>query len=167
MITVRRLVVLGAVLVACSDSVAPKPPYVPNEFVMVETVLSKTTLTINDTMLFRYSVENLTNDSLTLTTPSGCQIQPELDIAKGAKWDRAPLSELTCRDFDFPTITVLAVGEKQTFSLILGRYEDAKRGQAPPLTYFLTTGTWDASMLVRANEIGGSARSAWVRFTVQ
>lgn len=167
MINVRRILALAAVLAACKDSIAPKPPYVANAFVLVTSTLSKTSLPLNDTLKWTYSFENITNDSLTLTTPAGCQVQPELDIVEGAEWEDPPLSELACLAFESATVTKLAAGEKQTFFLVLGRYEASKVDQAPSFTYFLTRGTWDASLLVNAVEIGGSARSEWVRFLVQ
>ena len=162
-----RLWLSVAVLAACTDSIAPKSPSAANAFVKVVSTVSKPTINRGDTLTFTYSVENITNDSLTLTTPNGCQIRPVLDQVDGARMSPAPLTELSCLDNVVVTVRKLARGEKVASTLLLRSYDPSKSATSQVPGYLLTAGTFDASMLVTANEIGAPARSDWVRFVVK
>lgn len=162
-----RFFALAIVLVACSDAVGPKPPSAANAFVKVVSTVSRTSIGKGDTLTFTYSVENITNDSLTLTTVAGCQIQPELDQVAGARMEPPPLTELSCYESTLPTVSKLAQGEKFTYALLVRGFNPSKAAWEQGSGYLLTAGKYDASMLVNANEIGTSARSDWVRFEVK
>lgn len=160
-----RPIALLAALIACGDALGPKPKSATNAFVKVTALVSRTPLRPGDTATFSYSVENITSDSLTLTTTSGCQIKPELDQVAGPNMTPPPLAELFCPTT--PTVRRLAAAQKQTFSLVLRGFDTSKPADVQRPGYLLTKGTFDASVLVSAAEIGGSVRSDWVRFEVK
>ena len=161
------MLTLATLLVACSDSITgPKPPSATSTILKATVTLSKVVVQRGDTMRFSYTVENLTAGPLTLTTDTGCQIQPELDQVGGARMDPPALSgALLCPTE--ATVRTLAVGEKFAFGILLRAYDPSKPIAVQSPGYLLTTGTFDASVLVRATEVGGQLRSDWVRFEVK
>ena len=148
---------------ACSDSLGPKPPSARSTIIEVVSTMSRTTLGVGDTATFGYSLKNLTGDSLTLTTNTGCQIRPELDQVAGAKIP--DLLSLLCPTA--ATVSTLGPGEKVTYGIILRGFDKTKPSSEQKPGYLLTTGTFDASMVVTANELPAPVRSDWVRFTVK
>jgi hypothetical protein len=161
---ILKAAAIAAALVACGDEVAgPKAPSAKSTVVEVKTTMSKLTLGVGDTATFGYSLKNLTAASLTLTTDTGCQIKPELDQVDGP---RIPdLLELTCPGSQ--TVRVLAAGETVTFGIVLRGYNKNLSPDQQKPGYLLSSGTFDASMIVTANELTSPVRSDWVRFTVK
>ena len=161
---VLRIAAIAAALVACSDSVGPKPPSAKSTKLEVVSTMSKTTLGVGDTASFGYSLKNITTDTLTLTTDTGCQIKPELDQVAGPTIP--DLLVLNCPSL-IQTVRKLAPGEKLTYGLVLRGYDKSKSVDLQKPGYLLSTGTFDASMVVAANELSANVRSDWVRFTVK
>jgi len=161
--TLLKSAVIAVTLVACKDSIGPKPPSAKSTIVEVVTTMSKTALGVGDTATFAYYVKNITPDTLTLSTPTGCQISPDLDQVEGPRM--ADLLELNCPGT--PTTRVLAPGEKAQYFIILRGYDKNKSVDLQKPGYLLTTGTFDASMYVTATELPTAVRSDWVRFTVK
>jgi hypothetical protein len=160
---ILKTAAIAGALVACSDSVGPKPPSARSTIVEVITTMSKSNLNVGDTATFGYSVRNLTASTLTLTTDTGCQLSPVLDQVDGPRM--TDLLELLCPTTQ--TISVLAAGEKVEYGILLRGYDKTKPVDQQKPGYLLTTGTFDASMLVTANELPVAVRSDWVRFTVK
>lgn len=161
---ILRTAAFAAIVTACGDGVSgPKPPSAKSTLLEVISTTSKASLGVGDTATFGYSLKNLTADSLTLTTTTGCQIKPELDQVGGP---RIPdLLELTCPTS--PTVRRLGPGQKLTYGIILRGYDKTKPAAAQTPGYLLSSGTFDASMIVTASELGSPVRSDWVRFTVK
>ncbi|HEX7939890.1 MAG TPA: hypothetical protein VF483_12960, partial [Gemmatimonadaceae bacterium] len=65
------------------------------------------------------------------------------------------------------TVRSLAPGETAAFGIILRGYDKTKSTDLQKPGYLLSSGTFDASMFVTANELGTPVRSDWVRFTVK
>jgi hypothetical protein len=163
--TVATAVGLIAV-VACGEKIAgPKPPSPLNDFIKATTTLSKTVVGRGDTMRFHFSVENITADSLTLSTDIGCQIMPFLDQVAGARQRPTLQEQIQCPDSG--TTRKLAAGEVLAFSVLLRGYDPSKDIMLQTPGFVLKAGIFDASVLVRANEIGGEVNSDWVRFEVK
>ncbi|MEK7403225.1 MAG: hypothetical protein AABZ80_12790 [Gemmatimonadota bacterium] len=160
---ILRTSALAIILMACKDSVGPKPPSAKSTVVEVITTVSKAQLGVGDTATFGYSLKNISADSLTLTTNDGCQIRPELDQVDGPKIPN--LLELLCPTAQ--TVLVLAPGEKVAYGIVLRGYDKTKATDLQQPGYLLSTGTFDASMLVTANELPAPVRSDWIRFTVK
>ena len=162
----HRILVLAAGIVACGDSIAgPKGPSATSTLVKATVTLSKLVVQRGDTMRFSYSLQNLTANSLTLNTATGCQIRPELDQVGGALMKPPALSNaLLCPDV--PTVITLTAGQTVTYSILLRGYDPSKAVTAQVPGYLLTTGVFDASVLITATEIV-SVRSDWVRFEVK
>jgi len=159
---ILRTTLLAAVALGCSESIGPKPPSAKSAFIEVLSAVSKANLGVGDTLTWTYSLENITTDSLTLTTNIGCQLRPELDQVQGPTIP--DLLELICPPSQ--TVRKMAAGEKQTFSIILRGYDKTKSTDDQKPGYLLTSGTFDASVLVTATELGVPVRSDWVRFKV-
>jgi hypothetical protein len=160
---IAKSAIAAATLLACKDSVGPKPPSAKSTIVEVVTTLSRTNFEVGDTGTFGYSVKNITTDTLTLTTSTGCQILPVLDQVDGPRI--ADLFEVTCPFAE--TVRTLAPGEKYQTGVLLRGYDKNKTVDQQTPGYLLSTGTFDASMLVTANELPVPVRSDWVRFTVK
>ena len=156
-------VALAPVFIACSDTTGLKPPSAKNSKIEVVSMVSRTSLGVGDTATFSYSLKNLTTDTLTLTTDTGCQVRPELDQVAGPRM--TDLLTLSCPPT--PTVRKLAPGEKQTYGIFLRGFDKTKAATLQTPGYLLTTGTFDASMVVVAKELGAPVRSDWVRFTVK
>lgn len=164
MTRILKTAALAAILIGCGDSTAgPKPPSAKSTLVEVVSTMSKTTLAVGDTATFGYSVKNITTDTLTLTTDTGCQITPELDQVAGPTIP--DLLTLNCPGSQ--TVRTLAPGETAAYGLILRGYDKTKSTDLQKPGYLLSSGTFDASMFVTANELGTPVRSDWVRFTVK
>jgi len=161
----HHIFLLAALLAGCGDSIAgPKGPSATSTVLKATTTLSKLVVQRGDTMRFTYSIENLTGSPLTLTTPNGCQVKPELDQVGGKLMNpRALADALICPTTQ--TITPLGANQKVTFSLLLRGYDPSKEVSLQKPGYLLTTGVFDASVLITATE--AMVRSDWVRFEVK
>lgn len=159
----RSLALVAAL--SCADAVGPKPPSATSDLVIVTTTFAKTSLARGDTVRFTYSVENKGDTSLTLNTVSGCQIKPELDQVDGKRMNPPAFSEVFCPADS--TQTTLTARQKVTYGQLLCGYDPSKSDAQQCPGYRLTSGTFDASVLVTATELTVPVRSDWVRFTVQ
>jgi hypothetical protein len=150
-------------LAACKEeTTGPKGPSEKSTIVEVVSTVSKSTLGVGDTATFAYSVKNITLDTLTLTTNTGCQIAPVLDQVAGP---RIPdLYELNCPTAQ--TVRVLPPGATYSAFGILRGYDKTKPNNQQTPGYLLTSGTFDASMVVTASPLPAPVRSDWVRFVV-
>jgi hypothetical protein len=161
---ILKTAIVLSLLAACSESTAgPKPPSAKSTKLEVISTMSKTTLGVGDTATFGYSLKNITTDTLTLTTDTGCQITPQLDQVAGPKIP--DLLALNCPGTQ--TVRKLAPGEKAAYALTVRGYDKTKSAAVQTPGYLLSTGTFDASMVVTAKELGAPVRSDWVRFTVK
>ena len=170
-----QTIALAAVLVACGDDIAgPKAPSLTSTLLQATVTLSKLVVARGDTMRFSYTMENLTAAPLTLTTTTGCQVLPVLDQVGGKRMNPPALTDAIFCPED-PTVQTLVAGEQRTFSFLLRGYDPSKLISDQRPGYLLTTGTYDASVLITAAELCagagsgcvGTLRSDWVRFEVK
>jgi hypothetical protein len=160
-----QLLCLAVVTIACGDKIAGlKPPQAKNAFIKATTTISKLVVFPGDTFRFYFSIENITGDSLTLSTAIGCLIYPQLDKVAGPR--QVPLFTDAFACPNTPTVMHLAAGEVLTLSALLRGFDPNVDILFQKPGYVLKPGTIDASVYVRADQIG-DVTSDWVRFVVK